>query len=135
MFPKPSLKSSPQRNLPRYTLRGWIHVSEIRLEIIVFRICLSKHEMSMMGMTQIGVQVIIIRKNFNKKYYASQNKIKKFPDKDDCRMLLIHLYSQGIQNEQLCNLCLCFLFNKAQNVMQHICPDTNTTHILPLSRH
>ena len=31
-------------------------------------------EMSMMGMTQIGVQVIILRKNINKKYYASQNK-------------------------------------------------------------
>ena len=31
----------------------------------------------MMGVTQIEAQVIIIRKNINKKYYASQN--KKFP--------------------------------------------------------
>ena len=96
--------------------------------IIVIHVCLSMHNISIMAMTRSAGEI-------SKKYYGSQNKIKKFPDKDDCRMLLIHLYSQGIQNEQLCNLCLCFLFNKAQHVMQHICPDTNTTHILPLSRH
>ena len=39
--------------------------------IIVIHIGLSMHEMSMMGITQIGVQVIMldVRK---KKYYASQ---------------------------------------------------------------
>ena len=36
--------------------------------IIVIHIGLSMREMSMMGMTQIGAQVIIIRKNINKKY-------------------------------------------------------------------
>ena len=45
------------------------------LELIIdIHAGLSMCEMSMMGMTQIGAQVIIIRKNINKKYYASQNK-------------------------------------------------------------
>ena len=42
--------------------------------ITVVHVGLSMREMSMMGMTQIRAQAIIIRKNFNKKYYASPNK-------------------------------------------------------------
>ena len=42
--------------------------------IIVIHIGLIMGEISMMGMTQIGAQVIIIRKNINKKYYASPQK-------------------------------------------------------------
>ena len=42
--------------------------------IIVIHIGLSMCEMRMMGMTQIGAQMIIIRKNINEKYYASRHK-------------------------------------------------------------
>ena len=44
--------------------------------IIVIHVGLSMRGMSMMDMTQIGAQVIIIRKNINKNHYASQNKIR-----------------------------------------------------------
>ena len=71
MFPKPSLQSSPKTRPQMHTLKGWIHVDPL---IFVIHIGLSMWEMSMMGMSQIGVQVIIFRKNINKKYYATQKK-------------------------------------------------------------
>ena len=43
------------------------------------------HEMSMMGMSQIGAQVIIIRSNFDKNE-------KKFPNKDSCMLDVIHRF-------------------------------------------
>ena len=41
--------------------------------IIVIHVGLSMRGMSMMDMTQIGAQVIIIRKNINKKYKSKQS--------------------------------------------------------------
>ena len=83
-------------------------------------------EMSMMGMTQIGAQVIIIRKNISKNYHASQN--EKVPS---CMPNATHGFV-GIKGITFNLFIQIFVFSEAQNVMQHlhyskcIGPDTNT---------
>ena len=78
--------------------------------IILLHAGLSICEMSMMGMTQIGAQVIIIRSNtkrIKRKYYKLKKESKIMMALG--YMLLIDLYSRGIQNKRLINLYGCFL--------------------------